>query len=298
MTIIDKLPEIRGEYRKDYSLAPLTWFKVGGPAEVLFKPLDQDDLCHFLANTPKDIPITVIGAGSNIIVRDGGLDGVVIKLGRHFTGIDILPNHKLRIGASALNYNIAQVAMQNSITGFEFLVGIPGTAGGGVSMNAGAYGREYKDIIASIEAVDRNGIVHTIENKDAGFGYRSNSLPKDLIFTSILCNYELDELIAIKARMEEIMKQRDNSQPVREKTGGSTFANPEGYKAWQLIDQAGMRGALQGDAMISTMHCNFMINCKNATAKDLESLGEMVRDRVRSATGVDLQWEIKRVGRL
>jgi UDP-N-acetylmuramate dehydrogenase len=296
MMILQNLPQIRGEYRANYKLAPLTWFKVGGPAEVLFKPLDLQDLTHFLTNVSQDIAITVLGAGSNIIVRDGGVEGVVIKLGRNFAGIDILPGNQLRIGASALNYNIAQVAMQNGITGFEFLVGIPGTVGGGIAMNAGAYGREYKDIATSIEAVDMKGVIHVIDSKDSGFGYRSNNLPKDLIFTSIICDYELGDRLQIKGRMDEIMKLRESSQPIKEKTGGSTFANPTGYKAWQLIDQVGMRGARRGDAMISDLHCNFMINCGNATASDLEGLGEEALDKVRAMVGVELKWEIKRVG--
>lgn len=298
MTIIEQLPRIRGEYRANYPLAPLTWFKVGGNAEVLFKPLDLKDLVHFLASTPRDIHITVLGAGSNVLVRDGGIDGVVIKLGRNFAGIDLLPNNQIQIGASALNYNIAQVAMQNGLTGLEFLVGIPGTTGGGIAMNAGAYGREYKDIVEYIEAVDRKGRVHIIHNKDIGFSYRSNSLPKDLIFTRVVCSSTQGDPKTIKIRMDEIMSQREASQPVREKTGGSTFANPADHKAWKLIDKVGMRGAREGDAMISDKHCNFMINCGRATAADLETLGELARSKVLEEYGIELKWEIKRLGNI
>lgn len=298
MTLASLLPQIRGEYRQNYALAPLTWFKVGGKAEVLFKPVDFEDLVHFLKHTSPEIPITVLGAGSNIIIRDGGIDGAVIKLGRNFAGINVLPNNQIHIGASALNYNIAQVAMLSGLRGLEFLVGIPGTAGGGIAMNAGAYGGEYKDIVEYIEAVDRKGLVHIMHNKDIGFGYRSNSLPQDLIFTRIVCNATEGDAAAIKARMSEIMSKREATQPVREKTGGSTFANPEGQKTWQLIDKVGMRGARQGGAIISDMHCNFMINCGNATASDLETLGELARSKVLEECGVELKWEIKRLGKI
>ncbi len=298
MTTIKDLPSTTGEYRENYPLAQLTWFKVGGAADVLFKPLDTNDLSHFLKNKPKDLQITILGAGSNIIIRDGGIEGVVIRLGRGFAGIEILSGNKLKIGSSSLNYNIAQFCYQNSIKGFEFLIGIPGTAGGGIAMNAGAYGREYKDIVTHIEALDPEGNLHIIKNEEAGFNYRSNKLPRDLIFTSIICDYEQGEQAVIKAMMTEIVSAREASQPVREKTGGSTFANPTGHKAWQLIDQAGMRGARIGDAMISDKHCNFMINCGNASAKDLENLGELAIANVLALFGVDLKWEIKRVGRL
>lgn len=298
MTPVSLLPQVRGEYRQNYPLAPLTWFKVGGNAGVLFKPYDLNDLTHFLTYVPEEIPITVLGAGSNIIVRDGGIEGVVIRLGRNFAAIESLPDNQIHIGAGALNYNIAQIAMQNGLAGLEFLVGIPGTAGGGIAMNAGAYGREYEDIVEYIETVDRKGTVHIIQNKDIGFEYRGNSLHQDLIFTKVVCNFYPDDPKAIKARMDKIMKQREASQPVREKTGGSTFANPEGYKAWQLIDQAGMRGFKQGDAMISEKHCNFMINRGNASALDLETLGELAKAKVLASSGIELKWEIKRLGRL
>jgi len=295
--MIKKLPTVRGQYRENYPLAPLTWFKVGGMAEVLFKPLDAEDLSYFLANKPANLDITILGAGSNVIVRDGGVDGVVIRLGRSFTDITILSDNRLKIGAGALNYNVAQFCLQNGIKGFEFLIGIPGTVGGGVAMNAGAYGTEYKDIVAYIEAVDYSGNLRNISNFDAGFLYRANSLPKDLIFTGIACKYELGDSIAIKACMDEIITSREASQPVKEKTGGSTFANPPGHKAWELIDKVGMRGFKVGGAMFSEKHCNFMINCGNATAADLEALGEKAMVKVLQQCDVELKWEIKRMGK-
>lgn len=296
--LLTKLPKIRGEYRENFPLAPLTWFKVGGNAEVFFKPMDLEDLIFFLVNTSQNIPITILGACSNTLIRDGGIDGVVVKLGRAFADITLLPqNNRIKCGAAALNYNIAQFCYTNSIAGFEFLIGIPGTAGGGISMNAGAYGREFKDIVLCIEAVDRNGILHRIDNIDVGFDYRKNNLPDDLIFTSVTFSYKLGEQNQIKTKMDEIIATRLNSQPVKEKTCGSTFTNLPGQHVWQLIDDIGMRGARLGGAEISTLHCNFMINKGNATATNLEELGEKIRDKVRSVKGIELQWEIKRIGK-
>lgn len=294
---LNHLPVVRGEYRKNFKLAPLTWFKVGGPADLLFKPADLEDLSYFLAHITKDIPVIALGAGSNVLIRDGGIDGVVIKLGRAFSEIEPMPNQQLKIGAACLNYNVAQFCYKNSITGFEFLLGIPGSIGGGVAMNAGSYSGEFKDIVTSLEAVDRDGVVHNIPHHEIGFKYRANSLPKDLIFTSIICNYITGNSTDIKARMDEIMEHRTASQPVKEKTCGSTFMNLENQKVWQLIDKSGMRGAKVGGAEMSKMHCNFMINTGAATAKDLESLGDLVRDKVFKDSGIELTWEIKRIGK-
>lgn len=288
---------MRGEYRENFKLAPLTWFKVGGPADLLFKPADLEDLSYFLSHISKDIPIMTLGAGSNILIRDGGVDGVVIKLGRAFAEIDIMQNHQIKIGAACLNYNVAQFCSQNSITGFEFLLGIPGSIGGGVAMNAGSYSGEFKDIIMSLEAIDRNGVIHNISHSEIGFKYRANSLPKDLIFTSVICKYTNGNNAAIKARMDEIMNHREASQPIKEKTCGSTFMNLENEKVWQLIDKAGMRGASVGGAKMSEMHCNFLINTGSATANDLETLGELVKRKVLEDSGVELTWEVKRIGK-
>jgi UDP-N-acetylmuramate dehydrogenase len=291
------LPEIRGEYRHDYNLAHLTWFKAGGNANVFFKPLDIEDLSHFLSEYPKEKPVFVLGAGSNTIIRDGGIDAVVVKLGRNFTNIEILENNKLRVGAGCLNYNLAQFCYNNGIEGFEFLIGVPGSIGGGIAMNAGSYGTEFKDIIDSVIYLDRTGKKHEILCKDIGFGYRHNSLPEDLIFVEAIFHFKHGDKQAVKEKMETITKQRQASQPVAEKTGGSTFANPPEKKAWELVDAVGMRGAKIGDAQFSSMHSNFMINTGNATATDLEDLADLVRQKVLDQFGISLKWEIKRVGK-
>lgn len=296
MTYISNLPKVRGQYRENADLAPFTWLKVGGKAKVLFKPEDIKDLTIFLSNLQKGIEITILGAGSNILIRDGGIDGVVIRLGRNFSSISILSEDRIKVGAACLNYNLAQFCYQNSIEGFEFLVGIPGSIGGGIAMNAGAYQKEFKDIIDSVEAIDRNGKIHNIKTSDIGFTYRSNNLSDDFIFTSAIFRYGKGSTEAIKSKMDEIMEMRTKSQPIKEKTCGSTFKNPENHKVWQLIDAASMRGARLGGAEVSNMHCNFMINREKATAKDLEDLGEMVRQKVFATTGIKLEWEVKRIG--
>ncbi len=242
-SLLQNLPNVRGEYRENFILAPLTWFKVGGPADLLFKPADLDDLSCFLKELPQDIEIMTLGAGSNVLIRDGGINGVVIKLGKAFASIEIISDDKIKICTACLNYNLAQFCYQNSIQGFEFLLGIPGSIGGGIAMNAGAYSHEFKDIIISIEAADRNGVIHTILSDQIGFKYRGNSLTKNLIFTSAICHYKTGNQNDIKAKMDQIMNHRTSSQPVKEKTCGSTFMNLPGQKVWQLIDKAGMRGA-------------------------------------------------------
>ncbi len=292
-----KLPIVRGKYKENYKLAHLTWFKVGGAADVLYKPVDEDDIANFLKQNGGKLPVTVIGAGSNIIIRDRGVEGVVIKLGSGFTEIEILPEGDLLVGAACLNFNLAKFSQANGIKGFEFLVGIPGTVGGGVAMNAGSYGSEFKDIVKSVYALDKMGAQMQIPLKDIGFDYRKNSLPTNLIYTKVVFRADRGDPNEIKLKMQDISKKRAETQPITEKTSGSTFANPEGKRAWELIDQAGLRGMRIGDAVISEKHCNFMINQGNANASDMEQLGEFVKNKVKDHSGIELKWEIKRIGR-
>ena len=290
---------IRGVFKQNYNLKHLTWLKVGGDADIFFKPEDIEDLKTFLKENNNRFPITVIGAGSNLIIRDKGVEGIVIKLGRNFTDIQFIDNNLIVAGAGCLNSNLSKFCLVNSITGFEFLIGIPGTVGGGVAMNAGSYGREFKDIVASVEVLDTEGNLIIIPVDRIGFSYRTNSLPKDLIFTRVFFQAKnKEDPNKIKQKMDEISAIRSSSQPVSEKTGGSTFANPEGFKAWELIDKAGLRGVRVGGACMSEMHCNFMINDNNATATDMENLGELVKQKVKENSGIELQWEIKRIGKL
>lgn len=292
-----KLPIVRGKYKENYKLAHLTWFKVGGAADVLYKPVDEDDIANFLKQNGGKLPVTVIGAGSNIIIRDRGVEGVVIKLGSGFTEIEILPEGDLIVGAACLNFNLAKFAQANGIKGFEFLVGIPGTVGGGVVMNAGSYGSEFKDIVKSVYALDKIGAQMQIPLKDIGFDYRKNSLPTNLIYTKVVFRADRGDPDEIKLKMQDINKKRAETQPITERTSGSTFANPEGKRAWELIDQAGLRGMRIGDAVISEKHCNFMINQGDANASDMEQLGEFVKNKVKDHSGIELKWEIKRIGR-
>ncbi len=292
-----KLPIVRGKYKEKYNLAHLTWFKVGGAADVLYKPVDEDDIANFLKQNGGKLPVTVIGAGSNIIIRDRGIEGVVVKLGSGFTEIEILPEGDLLVGAACLNFNLAKFAGANSIKGFEFLVGIPGTVGGGVAMNAGSYGSEFKDIVKSVYALDKMGTKIQIPLEDIGFDYRKNSLPTNLIYTKVVFRADRGEANEIKLKMQDINEKRAATQPVTEKTSGSTFANPEGKRAWELIDEAGLRGMQIGDAVISEKHCNFMINQGSAKASDMEQLGEFVKNKVKDHSGIELKWEIKRIGR-
>lgn len=292
-----QLPEISGEYRRDYNLSHLTWFKVGGPAEIFFKPLDPQDLASFILQNQQRLPVTLLGAGSNIIIRDGGIDGVVVKLGQNFTNITIVNDNEIAVGAGCLNFNLAKFCQMNSIAGFEFLIGIPGTIGGGIVMNAGAYNSEFKDHVIAVEAIDNKGNFLTLTNEEIGFKYRGNSLPQDLIITKVIFKFALGDKNQIAEAMNEINKKRSETQPIKERTGGSTFANPGHYKAWKLIDQAGMRGYQIRGASMSELHCNFMINHGNASANDLETLGNLVKKKVFENSGVDLQWEIKRIGK-
>ncbi len=296
MTMIDNFPTIRGRLRKKSMLSKTTWFRVGGPADILFKPADTEDLSHFLKNTPQNIPITVIGAGSNVLVRDGGVEGVVIKLGSGFNHINQEKN-MLIAGAACLDITVAQHALENSVEGLEFLSGIPGTIGGALRMNAGAYGREVKDTLIQATAVSRNGEIHILKNQDFEFSYRHCTVPEDWIFTEAIFSCTPGNQKEIAEKMAEIRNARETSQPTRARTGGSTFKNPDNAKAWELIDQAGCRGLRKGNAQVSEKHCNFLINLGDATSKDLEDLGEEVRAKVKEQSGVDLTWEIKRIGR-
>lgn len=295
--LIARLPAVRGRLSAQAGLADITWFRVGGPADAMFRPADRDDLIAFLKGKPADVPVTVLGVGSNTLVRDGGIDGVVIRLGRDFAGITACDNNEIEAGAGALDVNVAQTAQTHGIAGLEFLRGIPGTVGGGLRMNAGAYGTEFKDVLVWAEAVDAQGNLHRLSPAEMKFGYRHCGVPEDWIFLGCRLKGRPGDKAAIQARMDEIQAAREGSQPIRSRTGGSTFANPEGHKAWQLIDAAGCRGLVVGDAQVSEQHCNFLINRGSATAADLETLGETVRRRVKDSSGIELRWEIKRIGK-
>jgi UDP-N-acetylmuramate dehydrogenase len=293
--LIDRLPPVRGRLTADAPLAGMTWFGVGGPAEVLFKPADADDLAQLLAGKPADVPVTVLGVASNLLIRDGGVPGIVLRLGRAFSGIRV-EDGAIHAGAAALDGNVAMVARDAGIGGLEFLSGVPGTVGGGLRMNAGAYGREFKDVTVRADAMDGKGDRHTLAPAELGFSYRHCGVPDDWIFLAAVLRGEPADPAAIAARIAEIKASRESSQPVRTRTGGSTFANPAGHKAWELIDRAGCRGLRIGGAMVSEKHCNFLINTGEATAAEIEALGEEIRRRVLDTSGVHLEWEIRRIG--
>jgi UDP-N-acetylmuramate dehydrogenase len=295
-TFFDRLPAVRGRLSAGTLLSKVTWFQVGGPADAVFKPADRDDLATFLAALPRDIPVTPIGVGSNLLVRDGGVDGVVLRLGGAFADITV-DGDEIDAGAAALDANVAKTAAGASLAGLEFLSGIPGTVGGALRMNAGAYGTETKDVLIWAEAMDRDGTVHRIDADDMGFSYRHCAISEDWIFLRGRFKATRGDPDAIRARMAEIQESRGASQPIRSRTGGSTFRNPDGGKAWKTIDAAGCRGLRIGGAQVSEQHCNFLINTGDATAADLETLGEEVRRRVKASQGIDLTWEIKRIGR-
>ena len=289
------MPELRGRVLANQSLAELTWFRVGGPAQLLFMPEDESDLSYFLAHLPADLPVTVIGLGSNLIVRDGGIPGAVVRLGRGFNEIAI-EGTRVRAGAAVPDVKVARAAQEAGIAGLSFLRGIPGAVGGALRMNGGAYGRETKDALTEARAVDRHGRIHVLANADMRYAYRHCGAPNDYIFTEATFAGELGDPRVIAAHMEKINAAREQTQPVKSRTGGSTFKNPPGSKAWQLIDAAGCRGLKKGDAQVSEMHCNFLINLGGATAADIETLGETVRRKVEEQSGVKLEWEIKRIG--
>ena len=292
----EKMPELRGRLLPNQSLAELTWFRVGGPAQVLFTPEGEGDLAYFLARLPSEIPVIVVGLGSNLIVRDGGVAGVVIRLGRGFSDIRIEPEHRIRAGAAVPDVKVARAAQEASIAGLAFYRGIPGAIGGALRMNAGAYGGETKDVLIEARGVDRAGRVRVFANADMHYTYRHCGAPDDVIFTQALFQGAPGDPAEIAAAMDKITESRELTQPIKSRTGGSTFKNPPGAKAWQLVDAAGCRGFVVGDAQVSEMHCNFLINSGRATAADIETPGETVRARVMATSGIDLEWEIKRIG--
>ena len=292
-----RAPGLRGRLVADAAVAEATWFRVGGPAEALFSPADEDDLAYLLSVLPREIPVTTIGLGSNLIVRDGGIKGLVIRLGgRAFGAVEIMEGFRLVAGAATPDQYVAKAAATASVDGLAFLRGVPGSIGGALVMNAGAHGGEVKDALIEARGIDRTGARRAFSNAEMGFSYRHSSAPDDVMFTAATFQGRPGDPRAIEAEMERITRAREASQPIREKTGGSTFKNPPGMKAWELIDRAGCRGLRIGGAQVSPMHCNFLINLGSATAADLEALGEEVRRRVLETSGVALDWEIKRVG--
>lgn len=292
----ENLPRPRGRLLAKQPVAELTWFRVGGPAQALFIPEDEADLADFLARLPQEIPVTVIGLGSNLIVRDGGVPGMVVRLGRGFSGLAVEEGCRVRGGAAVPDVKVARAAADAGISGLSFFRGIPGAIGGALRMNGGAYGRETKDVLIEARGVDRRGNVRTYTAAEMGHTYRHCAVPEDVIFTEAVFQGEPGDPVAIAAEMQKITEARETTQPIKSRTGGSTFKNPPGQKAWQLIDAAGCRGLRIGDAQVSELHCNFLLNLGNATASDIETLGETVRERVKENSGVTLEWEIKRIG--
>jgi UDP-N-acetylmuramate dehydrogenase len=290
------MPELRGRLLANQSLAELTWFRVGGPAQVLFTPADEDDLGYFLARLPDDIPVYVVGVGSNLIVRDGGMPGVVIRLGARGFGETSADGDIVSAGTAALDKRVAETAAAANIAGLEFFFGIPGTIGGALRMNAGANGSETKDVLIEAVGIGRDGNKHLFDNAGMNFIYRNSGVDPSIIFTAARFRGPMAAPEAIRARMNEVQNHRETAQPIREKTGGSTFQNPPGHSAWKLIDAAGCRGLRVGCAQVSEMHCNFLINTGSATGHDIEALGETVRARVKENSGIELHWEIKRIG--
>jgi len=295
----DALPAVRGKLLRDEPLGPFTWFRVGGAAELLFLPADHEDLADFLKGLPAGVPVTVLGVGSNVIIRDGGVTGAVIRLaGRNFASVETDPaTQRVVAGSAALDAMVARAAAKAGIAGLEFYAGIPGTIGGALTMNAGCYGSETKDVLVSAWGYDRSGTRRELALQDFGYTYRHSEAPADIIWVEATYQGRPEEPEAVQARIAEITSRRETTQPIREKTGGSTFKNPPGHSSWKLVDEAGWRGKPYGGAMFSTLHSNFMINTGEATAADLEGLGEAVRADVKAKTGIDLHWEIKRIGR-
>jgi UDP-N-acetylmuramate dehydrogenase len=294
--LLARLPKPRGRIDANAPLADLTWFRVGGPAEVLFTPADEDDLALMLKATPAEVPVYVIGVGSNLLVRDGGVPGMVIRLGKGFGETTLEPGHRIRTGTAVPDVRVARFALDHSIGGLTFLRGIPGTIGGALRMNGGAYGRETKDVLIEARAVDRRGSLHVLSNTDMQYTYRHCGAPEDFIFTQALLQGAAGDKDEIARAMNEVTERREATQPIKSRTGGSTFKNPPGHKSWQLIDQAGLRGFAIGPAKVSELHCNFLINEGGATAAQIEELGETIRQRVKTNSGIELDWEIKRIG--
>lgn len=300
-SILPRLPSVRGSLRENVELAPYTWFRVGGAAQAFFMPKDEADLALFLPQVPEDIPVQILGVASNTLVRDGGVPGVTIRLGPSFGKVNILGGNKIEVGAACLDGVLAKRAAKAGVAGLEFYAGIPGTIGGALRMNAGCYGSETKDVLQSVIALDRRGRRQIMTRAEMGYAYRHCSAPSDLIFVSAIFKGTADTADNIEQRMADITANRERSQPIKEKTGGSTFKNPDskisnGRGAWQVIDAAGGRGLTIGGAQMSEKHCNFMINTGDASAADLEMLGEAIRDKVRATQNIDLHWEIRRLG--
>lgn len=290
------MPGLRGRLAANAPLADITWFRVGGPAQVLFTPADTDDLAYFFSLLPAQYPVRVIGLGSNLLVRDGGVSGIVIRLGRGFAGIEAEPGCRLRTGTAVPDVKLARAAADAGIAGFAFYRGVPGSIGGALRMNAGAHGRETKDVLVEATAIDRQGTVHVLPLAAMRMTYRHSEVPADWIFAEAVFQGAPGDPAEIQKQMGEVAEYREANQPIKERTGGSTFKNPPSSSAWKLIDAAGCRGLRVGGAKVSEMHCNFLINDRSATAEDIERLGETVRARVKSTSGITLDWEIIRLG--
>lgn len=293
--MINELPSTRGRLKEREPLAPMAWFRVGGPAEFMLRPADIEDLCDFLRQLPLEVPVMVIGAASNLIIRDGGVNGIVVKLGRGFGAVQVEADGIIA-GAAALDVTVSEYAAAAGLTGLEFLSGIPGTLGGAVAMNAGAYEGDMSGVLDWVDIVTRNGELKRLSVQELGLSYRHSNLASDTVVVGVRLHARPGDPTLIAAKMAEIKIKREASQPVRARTGGSTFANPEGQKAWKLVDDAGCRGLRIGQAQVSDLHCNFLLNLGGATAADLEGLGEEVRRQVKQKSGVSLRWEIKRIG--
>jgi UDP-N-acetylmuramate dehydrogenase len=301
VSLLDRLPKVRGSYRENHEIAPLTWFRVGGPAAVLFRPADAEDLAEFIANKPSDIPVYLLGVGSNTLLRDGGFPGVVIRLGGKAFGSIEIEGQTVTAGAAALDATVAKTAARAGLQGLGFYVGVPGTIGGALRMNAGAHGGDTHQHLVSARALSPNGAIHDLPAEDLGLSYRHCALPADWIFLSATFQCEPGDAEALQAELTHVQETREATQPIREKTGGSTFKNPpndapHGASAWKHVDAAGCRGLQVGGAQVSEKHCNFLINTGQATARDIEQLGETVRERVYRDSGVLLHWEIRRLG--
>ncbi len=290
------MPELRGRLTANAPLDEITWFRVGGAAQVLFAPADEADLAYFLKALPDDVPMNIIGLGSNLLVRDGGVPGVVIRLGRGFSEIKVVEGHKLRAGTAVPDVKVARAAAEAGISGLAFYRGIPGSIGGALRMNAGAHGRETKDCLVGARAIDLEGNIHVLSLADMGFTYRHCAVQDGWIFTEATFQGTPGDPATILKEMDEVAEYREKNQPIKERTGGSTFKNPPGHSAWKLVDDAGCRGLRVGGAKVSDMHCNFLINDSQASGEDVETLGETVRARVKAASGVTLNWEIIRLG--
>jgi UDP-N-acetylmuramate dehydrogenase len=290
------MPGLRGRLMSNQSLKEFTWFRVGGPAQVLFVPEDEEDLALLLENLPGEIPVTIAGLGSNLIVRDGGVPGVVVRLGRGFGELKVEAGERIRAGAAVPDVKVSRCAQEAAIAGLAFFRGIPGAVGGALRMNGGAYGRETRDVLIEARAIDRRGTMRVFTNDEMGYAYRHCGLPEDVIFTQALFAGSPGDRAVIAEEMNQITDKRESTQPIKSRTGGSTFKNPPGHKAWQLIDAAGCRGLTLGDAQVSPMHCNFLINLGSASAAEIEDLGELVCRQVKENSGIELEWEIKRIG--